>query len=135
MLKQEIPINLQHTKSEIVTKDKLASELGSGLVEVYSTPHMILLMENTSSDMIQPYLEEGYASVGTKVDILHLKASPLGATIIASSKYINTEKGLLTFEVEATCEGKVIGKGIHQRAIINVEKFIDKTYNNKEGAK
>ena len=106
--------------SFVVTKEMLATAVGSGTVEVFATPAMIARMEDTATRSVMPYLDEGQATVGTHVDVRHLDATPEGMKV-----------KFLTFTVEARDEHGVIGSGIHERAIINVSRFMEKVNKKK----
>lgn len=99
---------------------------GSGLVEVFATPAMIALMENTCYKSVMEFLPEGYGTVGTKVDIVHIKATAVGKKVSCKSELIEIDRKRLVFSVKAFDEDGEIGSGIHERFIINVEKFMGK---------
>lgn len=101
-----------------------AKAYGSGLVEVFATPAMIALMENTAHSSVQPYLPEGQVTVGSEVNIRHLKATPLGATVYATSELLQIEGRKLTFKIEAYDMQGLIGAGTHTRYIIDIERFM-----------
>ncbi len=103
-----------------------AKAYGSGQVEVFATPAMIALMENTSHTSINNLLPEGFATVGTQLNIEHFKATPLGSKVWCESVLESQEGRKLTFSVTAYDETGVIGKGMHERFIINIEKFMNK---------
>ena len=122
----EMQAGIRHECSVVVTEELTASKVGSGLLPVYATPSMIALMENTSAECVQPYLEEGQGTVGMAVDIRHVSATPIGKTVRCQSelKEINGKK--LVFEVNAYDDKGLIGTGTHKRAIINNEAFMAK---------
>jgi predicted thioesterase len=122
----EIPSGINHTISEQVVYEKTAASYGSGLVEVYATPAMISLMERTCMTSVLPFLPEAYATVGTKVDIKHVKATPIGMKVSCSSELIEVDSNRLVFKVVARDEQDVIGMGIHERYIIDVNRFMSK---------
>lgn len=101
-----------------------AKAYGSGLVEVFATPAMIALMENTAHSSVQPYLPEGQVTVGSEVNIRHLKATPLGATVYGTSELLQIEGRKLTFKIEAYDMQGLIGAGTHTRYIIDIERFM-----------
>lgn len=118
-----VPSNLKKEMVFIVEEKYLATFLGSGSVEVLSTPSMILFMEKVSRIMMDEELSEEYTTVGTQVCIKHLSACPKGAKVIAkTSLHMQTGKRLL-FNVEAWYGDSKIGEGTHERAIINKLKF------------
>jgi predicted thioesterase len=90
---------------------------------VYATPMMILEMEMTSGDAINPYLEPGWITVGTEVDIRHLAATPVGARVRTTAKVIAVERRVIRFEVEAFDDARRIGEGRHARGLVNIESF------------
>ncbi|MBQ8614446.1 MAG: thioesterase family protein [Ruminiclostridium sp.] len=116
-------------QSEIVTNDKTAAEMGSGTLPVYATPAMIALMEKTAMLSVAAELSEGEATVGTKLEISHLAACGLGSKINCESTLAEIDRKRLVFEVCAYEGETLIGKGIHERFIINTEKFMSKVNN------
>ena len=87
-------------------------------VAKFSTPAMIQLMEQASSEVVGGSLQEGEVSVGIEVNIRHLAAADIGATIVAHAELMEIERNRLTFKVEAYNADKKIGEGTHKRAII-----------------
>ena len=115
----------------VVTLDNTAKAFTSGALEVFATPAMISLMEETCWKMIQPELEEGLGSVGTKVDVSHLAPSAIGMTVMCEATLINIDGRKLTFEVVCSDENGMVGMGTHERFIINNEKFMQKANGHK----
>lgn len=109
-----------------VTKENCASAIGSGALDVFATPSMIALMENAACEAIKASLQPRESSVGTKVNISHLKASALEDTITATATLTEIDGRRLVFEVVANDSKGIIGEGTHERFIINVEKFLSK---------
>ena len=109
-----------------VTKEHLADFLSSGDVAVLSTPSMILFMENTSRLLVEGHLEEGYTTVGVRVDVRHLAPAPLGAKVKVVSVLKEVEGRKLTFEVKAYWGETLIGEGTHERFIVNKRRFLEK---------
>ena len=116
-------------QSEFVTNDKTAAEMGSGTLPVYATPAMIALMEKTAMLSVAAELSEDEATVGTKLEISHLAACGLGARINCESTLTEIDRKRLVFEVCAYEGETLIGKGLHERFIINTVKFMDKVNN------
>ena len=100
----------------------LAADQRSGAV-VFATPAMVNLMEHAALELLRPFLEPGEESVGVTVQIEHLAATPLGATVTAEARVNAIEGKLVDFEVTARDALDLIGRGTHRRAIIGIEKF------------
>ena len=111
-------------QEETVTPELLACHIGSGTVRVFATPLMITLMERTCRLSVQPYLEEGQATVGTRVDIRHLAATPLGGKVTCESELVEIDRRRLVFKVEVFDEKTKVGEGIHERFVIQSDKFL-----------
>lgn len=111
----------------VVVHENTAAAIGSGALEVFATPSMIALMEKASMDSVQPYLEAGQSTVGTRIETSHIAASPLGAHIRAESTLVEIDRRMLTFEVKAFADGELIGEGRHQRFIVSADRFMEKT--------
>jgi fluoroacetyl-CoA thioesterase len=109
-----------------VTHNDTAAFYGSGLHEVFSTPAMIALMEGTSVKVVEPYLDKDEGTVGTAVNVRHLKSTPVGMEVTCTAVLINVDDRRLTFSVEAFNENEKIGEGTHERFIINNSRFKEK---------
>ncbi|EGG90927.1 hypothetical protein HMPREF0491_02584 [Lachnospiraceae oral taxon 107 str. F0167] len=122
-----LEVGIRGQKETIVTKQNTAAGIGSGSLEVFSTPVMILLMEESCFMSVSDKLDEGFTTVGISVDVRHLSATPLGMKVEIKSELIKIDGRALTFKVEAYDEKGLIGEGIHERFIVNNEKFQAKT--------
>jgi predicted thioesterase len=122
----DIPKDIEKIEHYPVEERHIADFLGSGKVAVLSTPSMILMMEHTAMIAAQEFLPEGWITVGTRVDINHLRASKQGAKIKVIAKLKEVEGKHLTFEVSAFDGEHIIGEGIHERHIVNKDKFLAK---------
>lgn len=118
-------IGIKGEQKFVVTADKLANQVGSGLVAVYATPMMIAAIENTAAGSVAPYLEEGKTTVGTLVNVSHVAATPEGMEVRVETELaeIAPNGKMLTFKVAAYDEAGLIGEGTHQRAIVAKERF------------
>ena len=120
----------QTYECEIIVTDALtAKDVGSGDIAVFSTPMMVALMEKASAKCLAQFLDGDKTSVGTKLDISHLAATPVGMKVTAKAKITQVDNRRIVFDVTAFDEVELIGKGTHERFIIDTEKFINKTYN------
>ena len=115
-----------------VTGDMTARAAGSGDLAVFSTPDMIALIEKTCCTSVGAYLEEGQSTVGTKIDVEHVSATPVGMKVTAECELIEIDGRRLVFKVEARDEAGVIGRGTHERFIIRSDSFVKKTYSKLE---
>ncbi len=114
---------------EITVTDALTAKLfGSGELEVYATPAMIALAEETALKSVAGKLEPGQGTVGTRVDIAHLAATPLGMKVRCETELIETDRRRLIFSVQVFDEMEKIGEGTHERFIIDNEKFLKKAW-------
>jgi len=112
-----------------VTGENTALKFGSGKVDVFGTPAMIALMEEASINTVDKNLPDGYATVGTELNIKHIAATPEGMNVTASAELIKIDGRKLTFKVEAFDEAEKIGEGSHQRYIIELDRFRDRARN------
>ena len=103
-----------------------ASQVGSGSLEVLSTPYLLAFMENCCMNLVIDELEEGNTTVGIKADLSHLAPSKINSLISVEATLVNIEKRILTFEVEAFDQDVLVSKMMHQRCIVNVDKFMSK---------
>jgi predicted thioesterase len=113
-------------QDDVVTEDKLARNVGSGLVRVYATAMMIALTEKAAVLSVEPFLEEGQGTVGTLVNMSHVSATPLGMKVWAETELVEIDRRKLTFKVAAYDERGLIGEGTHERFIIDNRRFQEK---------
>lgn len=111
-----------------------AKEMGSGALSVLATPKMIAMLEKAAWESVQPYLEEGRGTVGTLMNVTHDAATPLGMQVTCVSELVRVEGKKLVFQVEAFDEAGRIGGGMHERFIINNERFQTKTDAKKQAS-
>ena len=123
---KELQTGLTATVSETVLYTNTASALGSGLLDVYATPAMVALMEKAAVTAIEPFLDETEGSVGIKMNISHDSATLPGKIVSASAELTAIDGRRLVFSVSARDEYGPIGQGVHERFIINNEKFLAK---------
>ena len=120
-------IGICGNKTVEVTHENTAASWGSGELEVFATPAMIAYMENTCANSVKEFLEEGESTVGTLVNVKHLKATAVGKLVRIETKLCEIDRRRLVFEVKAYEGEALIGEGLHERFIINVERFMAKT--------
>lgn len=114
-------------ETEIEVKEEtLASRWGSGIVEVFSTPALIGLMENAAEKAVRPFLDEGETTVGTRVEVKHIAPTPKGMKVRASATILKVEGRRLVFKVEAWDEVERIGEGEHERFVVDRNRFMNR---------
>jgi predicted thioesterase len=107
-----------------VTEAETATRWGSGLVPVYSTPALVGLLEAAAVKALADQLEAGKTTVGVRIDLRHLAATPVGMTVRARAELTAIEGRKLTFQVEAWDAVEKIGEGLHERFLVETEKFV-----------
>ena len=128
-----ITVGMKGQSETVVTPEKTADAVGSGLLPVFATPAMIALMENAAVKAVQEALEEGQGTVGTLLNVTHDAATPVGMKVWAEAEVTAVEGRKLTYTVTAYDEAGPIGKGEHQRFIIQSDRFLAKAQAKKEG--
>jgi predicted thioesterase len=119
----EIKPGLSFSITRKVQEKDTATAFGSGDVEVFATPAMIALMEETALKSVQPFLAADQTTVGFEVDIRHFKAVRVGAEVISKSEVREVKGRKLLFEVEVLHQGESVGKGSHTRYIVERKDF------------
>ncbi len=120
---EKIPADLEGRETVVVTREITVAHFHPEMPEVYGTPFMIYLMEVAATNAIQPFLPEGYTSVGTVVHVRHLAATPIGRTVTAKAKVESMTDRTVTFSVESHDGHELIGSGTHTRAVIDLARF------------
>ncbi len=111
----------------LVSANNTAEIFGNAGAKVFATPLLVALMEQASIDAIRASLLTGEGSVGTKVEMSHLAATPIGMTVTAKAELVEIAGKKLVFDVTASDEREVVGKCRHERFIIsNMEMFLSK---------
>ena len=125
----DITVGMKGQAQSFVEREDTALEVGSGNLLVYATPCMIALMEGAACEAIADAVPEEKSSVGIHLDISHLSSTPVGMEVWAEAEVTAVDGSIITFSVTAYDEAGKIGEGIHKRAIISSQRFLDKTYN------
>ena len=122
----EIKIGAVREEKILVTTEVAIDFLGMEGARVLSTPHMIGFMERTCRNLVLEFLDAGHDTVGTHVDVRHLAAAPLGVTVTFRAEITAVDGRKVFFKMEAADEKEKIGEGLHERTVINVQKFATK---------
>src|SRR5580704_4825562 len=124
---KQIPIGARGKYTLRVETRHLASSFKDGILPpVFATPYLVLIMENAALNAIRQYLEPGESAVGTRVDIRHLVATPVGREVTAHAQVIRTEGRKIDFRIWATDGVEDIGAGTHERTVVTVDRIIEK---------
>ncbi|MCI5585860.1 MAG: thioesterase family protein [Lachnospiraceae bacterium] len=122
----ELKAGIKGKQTIRVTEEMTAKRLGSGELPVLATPQMIALMENTAYKSVAEYLLEGQGTVGTKICVSHLSATPVGMEISLESELVEVDRKRLVFIVKAYDAAGCIGEGEHERFVIDNQRFLEK---------
>ena len=114
---------IKGTRTVTVNEDNTAKAMGSGTLDVFATPALIALMEETCWRSVANELEEGCGTVGTLLEIKHTAPTPVGMKVTCESTLTEVDGRRLVFEVTARDAKGVVGEGKHERFIIQNEKF------------
>ena len=117
---------ITHEMERQVTEDLSAQKVFPHVPNVYATRAMVGHFEEVCAEMVLPYLAEGEQTVGIGMKFTHTAATPLGMKVHFKAKLTEVDGKKLTFEVEGFDQVDKIGEAVHQRFIINAEKFNSK---------
>jgi len=121
---RQIPLGARGTSTLRVQPEHLANRFKDAILpQVFATPMMILVMENAALNAIRPYLDAGESAVGTAIDVKHIAATPLGHDVRATAEVVNVEGRRVDFKVSASDGMEEIGRGTHQRIVIDLRSF------------
>lgn len=124
----ELEPGMKGTVRTQAEREDTALEVGSGSLLVYATPCMVALMEGAACEAIQDALPEDKTTVGTYLEISHLSATPVGLEVWAEAELTAVDGNTLTFQVTAYDEAGKIGEGVHKRAVVTSQRFLEKAY-------
>lgn len=125
----EITVGMKGCTETVVEREDTALEVGSGSLLVYATPCMVALMEGAACEALEGTLNEDQTSVGIELSISHIAATPVGMEVRAEAEVTAVDGKIITFQLTAFDESGKIGEGTHKRAIVSIQRFLDKTYN------
>lgn len=118
-----LQVGLTGTYRIVVADEHTAPFVGSGKVRVLATPVMINLFEAAALACCEHLLPPGHQSLGIHLDVRHIAATPVGMRVEASAELVKIDGRTLTFRIEARDERELIGDGLHERVVVNVERF------------
>ena len=121
-----LEINMTGKESVTVTEENTAATVGSGSLRVFATPSLAALIEKAACNCLLGRLEEGTTSVGTVLDIKHMAATPVGMKAEAIVTLVEIDGRRLVFDVTVWDEKEKISEGVHERFIVNSDRFMTK---------
>lgn len=122
-----VPLGTRGSFTLTVGQDHLASRMkDSVLPPVLATPYLVLIVENAALDAIRPFLEPGESAVGTAVNIDHVAPTPVGHVVHGEAEVVKVDGRRIEFKVTVHDETEEIGKGSHERAVIKVDRFMQR---------
>jgi fluoroacetyl-CoA thioesterase len=122
-----IPTGVRGSFAMVVSHEHLANRFKDAMLPpVLATPVMIMAMENAALEAIKPYFEPGECAVGTRVDVSHLAPTPVGRRIVAHAEVTGSDGRQIAFRVNAMDGTEEIGRGTHDRVVIDLAKFSER---------
>ncbi len=122
-----VPVGAKGSFTLVVTPAHLASNFKDAMLPpVLSTPVMIMIMENAALNALKPYLEPGESAVGTRIDIRHVAATPVGARVTGEAEVTAILGRRIDFAVRAADEHEEIGVGTHERALVSLARIAER---------
>lgn len=123
---KDFSIGQSVTHSLTVSQEHLATQVGSGSVEVFATPALAALLEGAAAELAQALLDEPFTTVGTKLSLEHLAPSPLGAVVTATATLTAVEGRVFQFSLCASDNAGTIAQGTHERVSVKRDSFSQK---------
>jgi fluoroacetyl-CoA thioesterase len=122
-----IPLDAKGSFGLVVGPEHLADRFKDAMLPpVLATPVMIMVMENAALNALKPYLGAGESALGTRVDVRHLAATPVGRYVEGEATVTKVDGRRIEFSIRATDGAEVIGVGSHERVVIDVGKFSER---------
>ena len=129
-----LPAGLKGMAELVVGEQHTAPRIGSGRIHVLATPVMINLIEAAALAAIEQSLPEEHQSLGTRLDVTHVAATPVGMRVRATAEVVRVEGRTVYFKVRAEDERELIGEGTHERVVVNLERFDKRVQDKARGA-
>ena len=128
-----VTVGLKGRAETVVNESNTAQAACSGALPVFGTPFMCALMEEAAWKSIAPHLEPGQSTVGTRLEVSHDSATPVGMKVWAETEITEVDGKRLVLTVAAFDERGPIGRGTHERFIVTDERFLAKCAKKLEG--
>ncbi len=122
-----IPVGARGSHALHVESRHLASTFKDSILPpVFSTPYLVLILENAALNAIKQYLEPGESAVGTRVDVRHLVATPAGRDVVGHAEVTAVDGRKVSFRVWATDGEEEIGAGMHERTVVSMTRLMER---------
>jgi fluoroacetyl-CoA thioesterase len=121
-----IHLGMQREETFTVEDSHSAMHVGSGASRVLATPWMIAFMERNAHRLLAEKLPDGYSSVGVLVNVRHLAPTPVGSRLRVMARVIGIDGLKVTFNVEAWDQQEQVGEGMHERFVIETQRFLQR---------
>lgn len=125
-MREELRPGAVYEHSRTVTGKDTAEAHGSGDLPVYATPALVALMEYTAKELAAPGLSEGETTVGIRMEVSHLKATPVGSSVRSRAELVEIQGRKMRFRIKAYEGDVLIGEGMHERAVVDAQRFMRK---------
>ncbi len=126
MKNNRLRVGLTGESQAIVSEENIANRFDPDMVPAFSTPMLVSLMDNAAHQAVKNHLDSGYESVGTRIAISHIAATPVGMKVTARATLVEIYRNKLIFEAEAFDEVEKIGEGRLERFVIKRDRFLQK---------
>ena len=130
----DLPAGLKGSVELVVGDQHTAPRIGSGRIRVLATPVMINLIEAAALAAVEQSLPEEHQSLGTRLDVSHIAATPVGMRVRATAEVTRVEGRTIYLKVRAEDERELIGEGTHERVVVNLERFDKRVQDKARGA-
>lgn len=127
-----IEVGIKGYAETVVDETNTAAALGSGLLPVYATPALVALAEEAAWKSVADALDEGQGTVGTKLDLSHIAATPVGVKVHCDAELVEIDRRRLVFSIQVFDEKEKIAEGTHERFIIDNDRFLTKANGKRE---
>ena len=121
-----LEVGMSSTSSHVATPETLADQYDNPGVPVLATPHLVKLAEAECVRCVAPHLEPGTSTVGVKLDVLHLAATPKGMRFTMRAVLKEIDQRRLVFDVQANDENELCFMGVHERTIVDTARFLER---------
>jgi len=121
---QALQLGSVNETTHCVEQRHLAPSWGSGLAPVLGTPALVAFCEQCARLCVDPLLPQGQQTVGTRIDLRHIAATPAGMSVTVRAELASIDDRRLIFKIEARDDLEMIGEAEHERYIVDIQRFM-----------